>query len=159
MTSHWLKAVYSKLEDRDIQAVLRILSSNDSLVNVDANSVKELRSKLPKPPDDRIPSPDNEVQPLQATNSDNLREIRSFPSWSKQHKTPACSGAGHSQRYRTCATLFSHEFHQYLAKRRLSRKSLTCALQRYPVGLKKKNRQSPANRHQLLLAMSGRKMC
>src|SRR6218665_1655684 len=75
------RAVSSKLEEGNIRAAVRILCSNESLVQADSESLKELL-KMHPPPMDMSELPPSNSLAFQTTEGDVMRMVRSFPTGS-----------------------------------------------------------------------------
>ena len=73
----------SKIEDGNIKAAIRIITSGDSLAIDNAQTYQSLCDRHPRAPGDRIPSPDPSMIPaVQFTEEDVIAAIRSFPTGS-----------------------------------------------------------------------------
>ena len=76
-------AVSSKIEDGNIKAVIRILTSDDKPVPNSAETLSNLQDKHPRPAAyNHLPPDDNLHKLLQITEADILQAIRSFPAGS-----------------------------------------------------------------------------
>lgn len=76
-------AVASKLEDGNIRAAARILSSDDKPIPINEATWEELKTKHPPPPQSQEPVPEPpDATPLQMTEENVMRCIRNFPAGS-----------------------------------------------------------------------------